>query len=359
MKQLFYLLLVLGALSSCEECELVTTDIEADMLPNDPDPDTLCDGTFYATYLTLNMEGNIETRNFVSFSKPKSTLFNFNQLESLISSDLQNDQDGYSHSAYNTITDRYAFGYQFGAGITNPLYLADTSPFASTLLTKEFEYAAPVYNNNNLYVIDVFDSGDALDFTISTVNETTGDLTALLIDTTNTKSPMNNQFISSATDGADMIYFLGTTNLISYSISTNNATILDIDAEYSPSNQLVYYGLEYQQDAQRLLAIKERINSPDLVGSLVSITTDGAGTVTPIYDIQSNLNADNDSTIFFGFHSTAFSQCDNTYHITELDELEPDDGIAKSHLIDISLDDSTMTQQQVAGFFYGLEIDEN
>lgn len=358
MKYIFLLLSLALLIQGCSECETLTANLENDELPTNPDPS--CTGTFYASFVTINNDGFFENRSFVSFPSPKSNPFAYTELDQLSGSNFQDEgQQGYNHSAYNINTNRYAFAYQYGPGITNPLYLADTNPFAASLLTNEFQYAAPVYNNNLLYAIDVLGGGDTIDFSILTVNQTTGDTTILLSDFTNTNSPIVNRFISSATDGADMIYFLGTTNLISYSISANTATVVDIDLAYTPTNQLVYYGLEYQQDEQRLLAIKERINSSELIGELVSITTDGAGTATPIYDIQNNLNADNDGTIFFEFNATAFSQCNNTYHIAELNELEPTDDIVKSNLIAINLSDNSITEQQVEGYFYGLEIDEN
>ena len=71
MKHLLLILSICFFFQGCSECEHLTSDLESDVLPLDPDPDPTCAGTFYASYLTLNTEGDIETRNFISFPKPK------------------------------------------------------------------------------------------------------------------------------------------------------------------------------------------------------------------------------------------------------------------------------------------------
>ncbi|MAY22998.1 MAG: hypothetical protein CMC74_09480 [Flavobacteriaceae bacterium] len=337
---------------SCSECEIITTELESDTLP----VTLTCEGTFYASLLTT-FNGSIQERQFVAFDKPLSNSLAISTLETLQGSSLQNTQSGYCQSAFNSNTLQYCYAYQFGPGMTNPLYVANVNPLSSQLFSEEVVYTGPVYNNNSLYAINVLTDANFLNYSILRVDETTGQTTELLSGNTTVNSPMQNDYVWSATDGADTLYFLGTTNLIRYSISSNTVTVTDIDPSYNKTNQVVYSGLEYNKNTQQLLAIKGNLSNPQPINELVSIANNG--TITSLYNISSNLSTENDGMIFYPFHATAFDPCNNSYYITELEELEPLNGVSSSFLIEINLDENILNEQLIEGLLYGLEYQEN
>lgn len=317
-----------------------------------------CEGIIYASRATINNQGNIDGWFLDSAIKAPGTPLVFSNIEEKTNGFLEpNVPFNTNFATFDLVNNVYAYAYQFDVGTPNPLYLAETNIFSSVFLEQELTYAAPVFLNGELYAINVQYDAPNASYDIVRIDQNTGISTLLFSDNLVVNSPMVNGAMSSTADDFGNIYFMSATNLIVYNPAGNFSTYADIDNSYSSGNQILYYGLEYKQDEDKLLAIKGKINSTETVAELVSITTDGNFTLNTIFDIKNNLGTENDEQIFVEFYSTTFSQCDNTYYISEIVELEVDP--IKSFLIAINLNDNTLIEQQFDDFIYGLEINEN
>ena len=316
-----------------------------------------CAGVLYASRVTI--ENNSPTGWF--FDSAVKTLgmdFSFSNIEEKVNGSLDPTAPFFSNfAAFDRINNQYAFAYQFDVGTPNPLYLAETNVFSSTFLEEEEYYAAPVFSNGELYAINVFYDAPAAQYTIVRIDQNTGATTDVFSDNITVNSPMLKVAISSATDNSGNIYFISATNLIVYNPTGNFATYVDIDDTFDADNQVVYFGLEYKADEEVLLAMKNKSNSPSEFTDLVSISTDGNYQVNTVFDIKDNLGLENDQEISFNFHSTTFAQCDNTYYITEIKDLEA--GMTESFLIEINLDNNTLEETVYPDYLFGIEIFEN
>lgn len=385
MKQLLFLLLLTLVFQSCEDCTITELEdpnafdcpelmlnVGAACDDNNPDtendavdanckcvgqPVNNCTGILYTSRATVE-NNNISGWFFDSAQKIPGSPFTFNNIEEKMNGFL--DPNGgviADFSAFDRINGNYVFAYQYYSGTPVPLYFAETEPFNASYLLQEPPYAAPVFLNRTLYAIDVqFEAPNAA-YTIYEIDQSTGVPTALFADNLLVNSPLINPAISSASDQSGIVYFLCATNLMAYDPVANSLTYVDIDPGYEADNQVVYSGLEYQQDENRLLAIRSKLNSPETIAELVSISTDGNYQVNTVFDIKNNLGPDNDGQIEFAYHSTTFSQCDNTYYIAEIKELEADP--VESFLIEINLNNNTLRETLFPDYLYGLELFEN
>lgn len=320
-----------------------------------------CDGVLYASRVTIT-NSNIDQWFFDSAIISEGNPIVFNNIEEKINTFLIPD-DGLlaNFAAFDPLSNRYAFAYGYSdPTIVNPLYIAETDVFSSEFLEQPVSYAAPVFLNGSLYAIDITYDPPFAAYTIKEINQQTGITTILFSQNNMINTPMLNGVTSSASNHSDEIYFISGANLISYKPSTNIGLWQDIDFSNNPDLQNVYAGLECRNFDNKLIAIRgplsnatNSITSPELV----TINTTGAANPTVIFDIASNLGQDNDEEIFFLIHSTTYSQCDNTYYISEIVDLEVDS--IKSFLIEINLNANTLIEQQFDDFIYGLKISKN
>jgi hypothetical protein len=325
------------------------------MEPMDP---ITCDGTFYAMRINTDTTGKIAGYYFDSFSKPMLSPFSAAQLENFPSTIFSNDHFATDFSALDPVNKTYAFATQYENFGTRPLFVANLEPYVGALRMPQSSFAAPVFLNGKLYGIQADGEPPRIQYTIVEIDRQTGMTTPVFSGMATANSMFANRMMSSASNRSDEIYFLSATNLVSYSPGTNTATYTDIDLSHNVNNQIVYYGLEYQQSKNQLLAIKGIVHAATPVNELVSISLDETHQVASVFDIQKNLGAENDGEISPEFYSTTLSQCDNTYYISELVEVEPAGGILESFLIGIDLEKMAFTEEKVEGYYYGLEVSE-
>jgi hypothetical protein len=316
-----------------------------------------CTGIFFASRITFD-GSNITGYFFDSAVKAPGTSVNFNNLEQKSNGFLGASTAFYSNfSAFNPLDNEYAFAYQIDEGVPNPLYLAELDIFNSTFVEAEAYYGAPVFYEGELYAIDVFYDAPNAQYSIVRIDQSTGATTELFADNITVNSPMLKVALTSTVDSEGNLYFLSATNMIIYNVPGNFITYVDIDETYNADNPVAYLGLEYKADEDLLLAIKGKFLTNAQEPELVSISTDGNFSIQSLFNIQDNLGPNNDGQIEFPFYSTAFAQCDNTYYITEIRELEADQ--AQTFLIQINLNNNSLEENLFQDYFYGLEILEN
>ncbi|MDB4285836.1 hypothetical protein N9933_00880 [bacterium] len=337
-------------LQSCETCEF--TEITESVTP------VTCDGTFFAMRINTNTTGKIAGYFFDSLSKSIPTPFSSGQLEEFPQTIFSNDHFPSDFSAFDPVHKTYAFATQYENFGSRPLFVADLAPYDAGLRIAQSSFAAPVFLNGKLYAIQAGGEPPRIQYTVVEIDLQTGMTTSLFSEMVTANSLFMNQAMTSASNHSDEIYFLSATNLITYTPGTSTATYTDIDVSHNVNNQVIYYGLEYQQSEKQLLAIKGILQSPVPVSELVSISLDGTQQVTPIIDIQKNLGSENDGEISPEFYSTTFSQCDDVYYISELVEIEPAGGILESFIIEVDLEEMTLRENRVEGYYYGLEVAE-
>ena len=382
---IFIILFLAFTIQSCEECTVLemteTTPVNCPELMlnigdacDDGNPDTAndmvtnmcecmgevinnCNGALFASRIQAGEGGNAQSWFIDSALKTSGVLSNLNPIEQKVNGFLTPDAPfNTNFAAFDLVNQIYIFAYQYNLGFPNPLYYAETTMFNTQFLEQELIYAAPVFLNGELYAISVQYDHPNASYVIVNIDQNTGTTTVLTSGFIVVNSPFANTSMSSATNHDNQIFFVSGTNLLTFDPSTLSVTFVDIDQAYNPSNQIFYYGLEYKEDENELLAIKGLINNSDKLAQLVSISLDGNYSVGLEFDIQSNLSIENDGEISPIFHSTTFSKCDNTYYISELVELDVDP--IESFLIEINLDQNILLERKVDDFIYGLEITE-
>lgn len=314
-----------------------------------------CEGTLYAS--RIEVEGVAPTGwYFDETDKVNGQIGGFSNIEEKNNGFLFNGDFDPNASAYDPLNSKYVMSYQYNAGFPNPLYCAQTNVFNSLFLEQEAYYGAPVFFDGALYAIDIYYDAPTVQYSIVEIDQSTGIPTVINNGTISVNSPMNNNSTSSTSNEDGNIYFMSFTNLIVYNIASDISTYKDVDASYSLDNQLGFAGLEYNLDQNLLLAMKLRSTNSNTSSDLVSISTDANYTVNQLFDIKANLSNANDGEISFEFYSSAYSQCDNTYYISEIVELEVES--VESFLLEIDLDDMLISERVVSGAVYGLEMVE-
>ncbi|MBL1410226.1 hypothetical protein [Sphingobacterium faecale] len=211
-------------------------------------------------------------------------------------------------------------------------------------------FAAPVLNNGNAYVIAVdqsyASSGVGEHYMINSFNMQNGTTGAALpisiADRTfDNHSFFANESMSSTSNGVDKLYFLSGTNLITVNTATNTASHRDLYPSFSQANDWVaFYGVKYSQSLG-LIALKR-----DASGfSLVKINPN-TGTHTTLLAINAAINTE--------FYSAAYRECDKTYYLTSMNQSNP---TVETGYYEFDLNSNTLVNTQVlTDYGFGIEI---
>jgi hypothetical protein len=333
---------------SCKKCELLDQTIISPIIP--------CEGTFY---ISKNVNANKDFFDFYfhEFNKPVPDPFVSTEKEgpnmipypfTIVS----------NFSAFDSIHNSYVFEYFNTVGLNGIIqyYYHDITTNTSTFSSPKNTYVSPVFLNGHLYAIrdpeDVF-----AEYHIVELDPFTGvELGELVSENFEPRSPFIAKYMSSTSNGTELLYFLSGTHLIEVNINSPiTSKHFDIDTTYNLANAhfVQYYGLEYKRDEGSLIAIRKTIDSGDIPYTvLVSIHVLPSTTITTqIFDISVHLPTGQDNLINADFYSTTFDPCDNAYYITERQDSN------STNLIEINLDKNTFKSQTIAEYWYGWEFD--
>lgn len=216
--------------------------------------------------------------------------------------------------------------------------------------TVQTNFAAPVLNNGNAYVIAVdqgyAESGVAEHYVVNSFNMQNGTTGATLPIPATDRTFDNRSFfahesMSSTSNGVDKLYFLSGTNLITVNTATNTASHVDLYPSFSQANDWVaFYGVKYSQSLG-LVAVKRDANG----SSLVKINPN-LGTYTTLLQINGVINTE--------FYSAAYRECDKTYYLTTMSQSNP---TVETSFYEFDLNSNTLVNTQVlADYGFGIEV---
>ena len=260
--------------------------------------------------------------------------------------------------AYDQINERYAFAYyqavQPNTFLTTFLHLVDTEPFNSVIHQIEEFYVAPVFSEGELYAISI-DNSDFPNpiFNILQIDQSNGIATVIHSHTAENLTVFNN-WLSATADNEGKLYFCGADRLLTYDINTNTSQLEAIIVDDESPEYAGFYGIEYQPDEDRLLAIRHKVDTNITQFDLVAISKNGAATSTSIFDIEF-LGPDQTFPAFE--YSTTFDPCKNIFYLS----LPPAFGVPFPETTIFSifdLENNTQTNVETDHFIYGLEFNE-
>lgn len=222
--------------------------------------------------------------------------------------------------------------------------------------------SAPVGLNGENFVIEVIDgyaqSGVHEHFQIHKFDINSGNLTQTLSipvanRTFDNRSFFNYEWMSSATNGYDELYFLSVTNLVTVNPANQEATQVDLypsfyipdwDEDPALNDYVRFYGLEYSESLG-LLAIKEDTNQNPSTFELVKIDPQ-TGAYAGLVSLSGPINSE--------FYSTAYRECDKTYYLTTMGE--PSNPVTTDYL-EIDLQNFTVSHtEELEDYFFGIEL---
>lgn len=393
MKRILLIITLAGTAllhQACEKCEILEMTVEdpdplfdcPDFMANvgdacdDGNPDTIndaidancnctgeilntCSGTLYAArFQAADNVGNPSAWFFDGAPKAQGQLGAFAPIGQQQNALLNGDPFPTNFAAFDPLNRNYVMAYQYGPQRANPMYYAQTAPFADRFFTQETFFSAPAFLNGRLYAMQVTLEGNNASYEIVEIDQNNGALRSLFSEKLRVNSPLLNAALSSASDHQNgLVYFLSSTNLFVFDPAAVSVTRVDIDPGYTPSEPDIYFGLELQNAPHRLLAVRGRFEPGGGIAELVSISTDGNYTVQTVFDISNNLSDDNDGEIAFASYASTFAQCDNTYYLSEL--VAPNTDPQESFLIEIRLDENVLSSRRLPDFVFGLEMRED
>lgn len=240
----------------------------------------------------------------------------------------------------------------------------DNSMNANLISLLASSTTAPVFFQGKCYAIQIedngFGQGPLFEADINDIHLPTGTISSTLHvqSTANPYSFFNYQYVSSATNGIDEMYFLSGSNLIivtDLSIFNPMYCWKDLAPFNNQNSSSFFYGVEYKSPGV-LLAIRESIvnglqSGTDLVEIHFNSTNCTIGNINVVYDLQNNVTLSAGGwTINNEFYSTAYNTCDDTYYITTMF-----DQLFKSKLIEIDLQAGTHVEQILPFYLFGVE----
>lgn len=346
-----FAILVASLLSNaCNKCELI------DQVITNPPVDTMatCEGVFY-----INQAGpNIDLSFFFNeFNKPIPSPFEYaegpgpNPVGTLVYNIESN------FSAFDSTHQQYVFEYYYtnGGPVEVLFHHQDIATGVATFSSPMTVYSAPVFLNGFLYAIQTELVNTNVAYQILQLDPVTGQQLGLMDSGLLTPgSPFAETSMSSASNGVDLIYFLSGTTLMELNVENLVTKKIDLEPNFDPIDNLVqFYGLEYKRDEGLLIAMKNSTTNmtptrTELVSILPAFNT---ATITKLFDVSANLPAGQDGFINQEFYSTTIDPCDNTYYLTEMQDVDP----FTTNLFQIDLDELMMKSQTLAEYWYGIE----
>lgn len=353
MKEQFLILMVVlcGLTYSCQKCELIEQIITY------PPVDTMgvCEGVFY-----MNKSGSPLmdiTYTFNNFNKPIPNPFALTQLGGPYQVPTTGLYFPSNYSAFDSINQKYCYEYyteDAGGFHQTVLHIHDIATNTPTFSSPDSRFSSPVYLKGILYAIRIDVTANSIFYGIVIIDQTTGEIQSNLTSGSfNFNSPFTTTTLSSVSDGNDLLYFLSGTNLIEAKVSTGTSRHIDIDPTFDPiDNNVTYYGLEYKEDDNILIAMLKLLDGSGIpITDLVSIDISSATPIlSSVFNIAGSLPAGQDVTINNEYYSTTYDQCDNTYYITER---QPPN---TTNFIEINLDRGEFKIRTLEQYNYGLEL---
>lgn len=387
MKKIISFLLLLSIFNfyACEKCEIIELPVE------DPDPifdcpdlelnigDACDDGNPDTNNDVINencecvgepiincsgrlLVGRIETQNDIlgpifldSAEKRPVNQVDFNLLESINGSAIQEGEVfPFQFSTINPSQNQYFFDFQYeNSSFLDPLLISSTDgTSAPSYILSELPYAAPIFHQGTMYAIDVEYDDPIAQYSILSIDLISGQINTLFTGSVTVNSQVANPAFFSASNGNNKVFFLAGTSLFEYDVSANTVTHVILEPNPNPDFPVAYTGLEYQADSDRLLALKSFSNAGTIESELIAISQDGTFAQSVLIDID-GYTLFSDSGIL---HATAFSQCDNIYYITSIKELEVTP--FESVLIEIDINNNSISDKTFSDFLFGIEVDE-
>ncbi|HMG16637.1 MAG TPA: hypothetical protein VK590_14365 [Saprospiraceae bacterium] len=332
---------------SCNKCELIEQTITT--------PTVKCEGSFF---INKRQPGGTDLEfTFNEFRKPYPIPFITVEREGPFPVGISFSTMVSNFSTYDPISKRYFFEYFNPQANTIVVVHSDnTTASTSSFSDPKNNYVGPVYANGKLYAIKLDQLNPGVNYQIVEIDPVTGQQINILISKSFVgNSPYLARYLSSVSNGNNLLYFLSGTNLVEYNISANSSTNYEIDSNYDPvDNNVQYYGLEYEKDKDQLIAMKNTFNTmTPTTTELVSIKVSGNATiVTKVFDITANLPVTHNKDINPEFYSTTFDSCDNSYYITEVQSFSP----FTTNLFEINLKQNTFNSQLLSEYWYGIEF---
>lgn len=339
-------LLLLLSLPSCFKCET----IEQVITP----PTPFCPGKFYLNQADAFAEVRFNLREL---AKPIPEPFASTSLEGPVNIPASLLGIRSNYSAFDSLNQRYVYEYVFNSGGVPRIHLYQhhLPSKSSSISTPMNSYVSPVFLNGKMYAIKVFESSTGQFFEIVEVNPLNGQQVQIIVSQ---NISVNSSFLpenmSSCTDGKDQVFFLSGTNVITLRHSTKTAVHTDIDPSFNPrSNNVLYFGLEYQRSSQRLLALR---NTFAQTGSKTEVVGFKPGTSMPIsmlFDLSSALTEATGKVINTDFYASTFDPCEETYYLTTLKSAN---GLAlTTNLMALALPQNKLQVYALDQYWYGIE----
>lgn len=291
-------------LFSCNSDEIICNTDEPDL------PIATCDNVLL---IMRSEEIGQPLFSLDSLSKPITTPLAFQNIRQDAQDDTQFDvfNRPSNYDAYNAVSKQYFIEFP----LQQRIYKYDVNTQNRQEFIVAGFYAAPVFNNSNLYAITIDHFGYASDpanYSIDVIDQNNGSLSTLASNTFPLLSRFDWESMSSVSNNSNMIYFVSGTNLISYNTSTTTSSHVELTPGFDIINNYQnFYGLEMRNNGN-LLAIRDRDDINGEGSELVEININNlTATPTVVFDFMANgieLNSE--------FYATTYDTCDDTYYIT-------------------------------------------
>jgi hypothetical protein len=317
------------------------------------EPVTTCEGALLVMRAEVNDNALGDLFLDAAPQRPLDQL-TFSNLEAIDGSPIQAGAAfPFQFSAASVDRELYYYGFQYGSqNVFNPLLLASSrGQINHNYILSDIPFAAPVYLNGELYAINVEFDEPTVNYDIQRVDLSDGQPVTLFSGSVTANSQVVNPVFFSATDGTDRVFFVAGTSLFVYSVGGNSVTHVILEPNSDPDRPVVYTGLEYRAATNQLLALRNQALGRDEVQtSLVSISLDGTFAQNELAEVEGYVLFSDGGIL----HSTAYSECEDTYYITAPVELETDD--FDSYLIGVDLPGLTVADRRFDGFLFGAEV---
>lgn len=123
--------------------------------------------------------------------------------------------------------------------------------------------------------------------------------------------------------------------------------------QYDGDIKTALSGLEYRTTTNQLIAIHHKLNSPNDINEVLSINPEN-GSYISFFNLEDNIGTDfGDGPIELLINSTTYSNCEDTYYITELATSQEEPIENRILVIDLRL-----TKRVTEDSIYGIALDE-
>jgi hypothetical protein len=343
MKKILFILTVSLLLTSCEDC--IIREVEG----GGGEPVETCP-PYYALF--LNGEPNV-LPDYRSLINPINKPNEFVQIANAISAFQFGSNFRPDFSAFNKNENVYAYSFYNEDGLNEgSIYISDLNSQLQKTVSLKKDAAAPVFANNELWAIDVTPrTASRGNIEIFKIDINNGAINVVFRNQYNVDGQLNDIFMSSATDNKGNIYFVSDNQLISFNTLNNNFQIRNLDENNDPDNRRSFYGLEYDVQNDRLLAIGAKTGSSDQNEELTAIPLNNF-TPQPIITLINLYRSKLSLLDGLLYRSVDYDNCTHSYVISEPKSLEENQG---NLFVKIDLSDLRTVTSSSEGYYFGLE----